>query len=366
MNMLLVKAPEKYMSEPDVLQKAGYYIAEYGKKPLIIGGNHALEVIGDTFFKSLEENSIDGSNVYIFTGYPSERQFKYYSDVAAEINADVIIGAGGGRVLDTAKAAGNIAGLPVVTIPTVAATCAAWAAVTIQYDDEGSFVQCRENKHSPHLVLADTKILMNAPVRYLFSGVVDTFAKYYETRPLQEKHPENLTADITLYASELALHRMDDGVFKALEDAKMGIYGQPARDVIDAIIYIAGLTGSLQEDYGHYSFAHPFYHCSTRLPDTRFRLHGEKVAYGIVTQLFLENKCEKDIIDTIRLFDKYQSAFTLDELGIADHKDEDITFLARDIKTEFPFVDWPVEAIEQALVKADALTRRYRQQTEDK
>ncbi len=359
--MVAVKAPEKYLNEPGIISKAGQYIAEYGRRPLIVGGRHALDAIGRTFFESLAKYGIDGSNVYEFKGYPSERQFQSYAELAAELKADVIIGAGGGRVLDTVKATGDITGLPVVTVPTVAATCAAWAAVTIQYDDEGAFVGGRENRYSANLVLADTKILMNAPVRYLFSGVVDTFAKYYETRPLQEKYPENLTADITLYASDLAMQRMDAGVWKALEEAKDGIYGQSAKDVIDSIIYIAGLTGSLQEDYGHYSFAHPFYHSSTRLPDTRIRLHGEKVAYGIVAQLFLEEKSEADILAAIRLFDKYEAAFTLGELGITTNKEADIVFLAKDIKNEFPFVDWSEDAIRMALNSADEWIKRYKQ-----
>lgn len=358
--MLTIKTPKRYINEPGILKRAGEYIAEYGRKPLILGGKTALETTGSVFLDSLAEHGISYRGVSTFQGYPSQRQFDHYAELAKQTGADSIIGVGGGRVLDTAKAAGDILGLPVITVPTVAATCAAWAAVTIQYDDEGAFVQMRNNRKSADLVLADTRILLNSPIRYLHSGVVDTFAKYYENRPLLEKHPESITALLTVQGSKLAYDLLEDNTKKALEEAKRDIYGDAARNVVDAIIYLAGYAGSFSEDYGHYSFAHPFYHCSTRLANTRHRLHGEKVAYGILAQLFLENKPEDEILAAIRLFDRYDAAFTLEDLGIQETLAEDIRFLGKDIPDTFGYAGWSAEEIEHALLQADQWVKDYR------
>lgn len=138
---MLVRTPRIYISEPDAVSTAGEQIAGIGKKPLILGGRTALRVVQDKLLKSLESKEIDTSILQEFTGFPSETQFTKYSELAVNAGADMVIGIGGGRALDTAKAVGDILGLPVVAIPTIAATCAAWAALTVQYDDEGAFVQ---------------------------------------------------------------------------------------------------------------------------------------------------------------------------------------------------------------------------------
>ncbi len=72
----------------------------------------------------------------LFSGHCSE------SDVAqlvAEAGDDraVVIGVGGGALLDTAKAVARRLGLPVVAIPTIAATCAAWTPLSVWYNDAG-------------------------------------------------------------------------------------------------------------------------------------------------------------------------------------------------------------------------------------
>lgn len=361
--MLTVKTPHTYLNEPGIIKGSGEHIKKIGKKPLIIAGKTAWEKVGDEFTTSLEAEGVDISNVHIFTGYPSQNQFDKYAEIARQTDADVVIGIGGGRVLDTAKAAADILGLYTVTVPTIAATCAAWAAVTIQYDDEGAYVGGRWNVRSPWLVIADPKVIFGAPVRYLYSGVVDTFAKLYETRPTLERYPDNITMQLAVYGSKIAFEKLEENVENAVLESQKGIYKKAAKDTIDAIIYLAGFAGSFQEELTHYGFAHPFYHVSTRLANTRIKLHGEKVAYGIVAQLFLENKSEEEIAQTIRLFDKYNAAFSLEDIGIKDNIQADIDFIARDVKEAFSYVTFDEEAIKAALVGADRLTRKVREES---
>ncbi len=362
--MLTVKTPHIYLNEPGIIKRAGEYVEKVGRRPLIIAGKTAFEKVKDGFIPSLVKAGVDSENICIFTGYPSQNQFDKYAEIAKRIDADVIIGIGGGRVIDTAKAAADILGLYVITVPTIAATCAAWAAVTIQYDDEGAYVGGRWNLRSPWLVIADSEIIFSAPVRYLYSGVVDTFAKLYETKPTLEKYPENITMQLAVYGSKIAYDRLEANVEKAVRESEKGIYGNAAKDTIDAIIYLAGFAGSFQEGLTHYGFAHPFYHVSTRLPNTRIKLHGEKVAYGIVAQLFLEKKSEEEIAETIRLFDKYNAAFSLDEIGIRGNLSEDIDFIAKDVKEAFSYVTFDEESIKKALLDADRLTRQVRKGSE--
>lgn len=355
---MIIKTPKLYISGKDTIKQAGQYIKEYSRKPLIIGSEKSLDAAYEELKKSLEANGIASDNTDVFKGFPSENKFKFYLDRIDETGADAIIALGGGRVLDTAKAVADLADIPVITVPTIAATCAAWAGLTIQYDDEGSFVKARPLKKSPELVIADTRIIFSAPARYLFAGVVDTFAKYYEIRPTVEHYKNSLNLDIAFYSSRLAYEKLKKNVFKAIKDAENGIFEQHAKDVVDAIIYLAGFAGSFQSEDGYISFAHPFYHISARFPNTRHKLHGEKVAYGILAQLFLEKKELSEITDVVNTFDEYKNAFTLSDIGFDRENTDELKDLAYQAKTEFNNIIWNEDEIVNAILDADSLVKR--------
>ncbi len=356
--MHIIKTPYKYINEAGAIKKAGEYLAETGRKPLIIAGEKAGKAVEKELKKSLSDAGISTENYFTFKGYPSQNQFDYYANLAKEKNADFIIGIGGGRVIDTSKAAADIAGLSVVTVPTVCATCASWAALTIQYDDNGAYVKHRWNKKSPVIVLADPEVIFTAPQRYLFSGVVDTFAKFFEVRPTFDRHAGDTPTSISMFEAKLAYKNLEADTFKALEEAEKGVFGQAAENVIDAVIYLAGFTGSVKSRYGHYSFAHPFYHTSTQVLKSNVKLHGEKVAFGIVVQLILEGKSESEVLDAIKLFSKYSADFVLSDFNL---EDEDLRFLSTQIGTLFPYAVWKPEEIYAAFLRADELTKKFRQ-----
>ena len=356
-----IKNPKRYYSDPDILKNTGEYVKPYTNRPVIIGGERALASSLQEVEQSLSSTGINVCSVKTFTGFPSVRQFQMYAEEIKKQEADSVIVLGGGRAIDTAKAAGALANVPVIAIPTVAATCAAWAALVIQYDDEGSYVGRILVDDSPAVVIADTKVLLSTPRRYLFSGVVDTFAKYYEIRPVFEKDPSQIHMDIAYYASKIAFQKLEENTFKALDEAEKGVFGQPAKDVVDSIIYLAGFAGAFQTHTGGYCFAHPFYHISARFPSTRFRMHGEKVAFGILVQLVLEKKDKQYIYDTIELFDRYENAFTLEDIGLDPEDDAQLFSLSADIKKVFSYVYWEQEDIISAIKEADDLAKRYKE-----
>jgi len=218
----------------------------------------------------------------------------------------------------------------------------------------------RYNPVSPRLVLVDPAVILKAPQRFLYAGVVDTFAKYFESRPLMEAHPENTTLEISYHASVLALENLKKSTKQAEKEAVEGKFGQAARDVLDAIFYLAGFSGSFKTEYGSYSFAHPFYHCSTRIPSTRIKLHGEKVALGIVAQLFLEKKSKEEILDAVKLFDDYNCAFTLADMGIKEDVMAKLEFLRDDIPAAFPSALSGDSDVVKALLDTDKIVKEYR------
>lgn len=60
-------------------------------------------------------------------------------------------------------------------------------------------------------------------------------------------------------------------------------------DVVEANILLAGMVGGFGDEYGRTAGAHSIHDALTVLPDSHQQLHGNKVAYGILVQLMIEN-----------------------------------------------------------------------------
>lgn len=362
--MLVVRTPEKYISQPDIIGEAGINIKEYGSKAYIIGGNISFMAVGEKFYKSLDEHKISYTKTKL-EGYPTIKACEYHSKLAKDFQADMIIGIGGGRVLDVSKVVGNTLNIPVIAVPTVAATCAAWAACSIIYDEEGNFETVIFNKNTSKLILADTRIIATAPPRYMNAGIIDTFAKWYEIHPNERIASGNISFNIMDHTAKLAYEILEENGKRAVEEGKKGIVSDASVRTVDAIIYLAGLCGSFTEEVFYGGFAHPFYNESTKIPSTRKRLHGEKVALGLLIQLVLEGKPEEYLVEEIKKFAKYGLALTLEDIGIIENAQEDVETIAKGVANSLPsFLSFSSEnkavEIEAAIFKTDSLIRKVK------
>lgn len=329
--MVKVKAPKEYISEPDVLERAGDYIVKYGKKALIIGSQTSIEVTKDILLPSLTKAGIT-YEIHLFSGYPT---METASKIAASYpDSDVVIGLGGGRVIDTAKVVATKKEVPSITIPTIAATCASWAAVSILYNEDGEFSEAFFNTIGPSLILADTRILFEAPKRYLYAGVIDTYAKWYEIYPYEAIEGSSTFLQVMIDIAKRAHDTLTNVTPIAIEKEKKGEIGSEAIQTIDAIIFLAGLTGSLQTDTLYQGIAHPLYNVLSFVAETKHLLHGEKVGYGLLVQQVLEKKSDEEIKEVIALFHSFENAFTLKDLKIND-KPEKVSFIAQKIYQDY-------------------------------
>ncbi len=352
--MISVRTPKRYYSEEGALQIAGGAIAELGKHALIVGGRTALSLTLKELLPSLNAAGVS----YVTDTYGGEctsAAILAYTKLVGEIGADVIVGVGGGRILDIIKAAAEDSGISAVTIPTIPATCAAWSALSIIYDEQGRYIVPRPLKSAPELVLADLSILVAAPSRYLKSGIADTLVKWYENAPHAAGARGDISLSIALRIAGLALDLLQEQGIQAAKDARSGQVTAAFRETVDAIIILAGLTGSITQGNSHAAVAHAVHNSLTALQATHGSLHGEKVIFGLLVQFVLEGKPEQQIHELITLLLALDLPVTLGRLGISLDASAVAGVIARGVDIDPDTLSFAVDAklIEEAIIVAD-------------
>jgi glycerol dehydrogenase len=359
--MIRFLAPEVYDRAPGVLDGIATHVAALGGQAFVFGGETALDRALPAIAASLEAAGIR-FRTQRFHGQPTAALIE---SVGAEVEAlgdAVVIGVGGGKALDAAKGIAVRAKRPIVTVPTVAATCAAWAALSVVYTAEGVQDEVRWLPYGPARVLVDPDILAAAPKRYLAAGIADTVVKWWETTPNLVDRRDPLALRLQAVVSRFTLETID----RALDETDGGrtIEENPlARaDLIDAVVGLAGLCGSVKGDVFWGGVSHPFYAAATRIPDTRRHLHGEIVGVGHLVQWAFEGRPTAEIEAYVEKFRKLGLPVTLAEIGIVDDVEAKIAAIARDV------VPWLIgtvfddrakpEPVAAAIRLVDAIGRR--------
>ena len=277
--------PANYFSFPGAIDKLNeFYPDEVLARAFWIHGERALAA---THAYLPAAFSAPTARLAGFSAHCSENEIARLTAAAGD-DRTVVIGVGGGAVLDTAKVVARRLGLPLVAIPTIAATCAAWTPLSVWYNEAGQALRFEIFNDANHLVLVEPRILLAAPVEYLLAGIGDTLAKWYEAVVLSPQ-PETLSLTVRLglqTAQDIrdVLLNQSESALKAAHNATLN---QDFLDVVDAIIAGGGMVGGLGERYTRVAAAHAVHNGLTVLPQTAHFLHGTKVAYGILVQCAL-------------------------------------------------------------------------------
>ncbi len=311
--MLTFKSPEIYVNEPGALQRLGTLTRQYGHNAYVIGGETALKHVRTVLEASLEAEGVEVI-VEVNTGEVTLANIENYAVKLSAAPPDFIVGVGGGKVLDLVKAVGDRLNIPVVTVPTIAATCAAWSALTILHDDEGRADGALFLKASPRVVVADTAVLAKAPKRYLASGIGDTLAKWYEVALNLQEGAGGLDILLSLHPAKLALEIIERSGDEAYRQAETGIPAEAFKEVVDAIIVLTGLAGTVGGGEKRALVAHAIHDSLTHLKEAHVSLHGEKVGFCLIAQSLLEGR--ENIDELIRTLLRFDLPVTLEALGI--------------------------------------------------
>jgi glycerol-1-phosphate dehydrogenase [NAD(P)+] len=170
-----------------VLGSLGEVFQELGlKQPLIVTGHTTIGIAGSRAKEYLRDLGLCPELELC-----SEADFETVeriSEKAESMEADTIIGVGGGRTIDVAKLSAGKSGAFFVSVPTTAShdgIASNLASV------KGLGKPYSMNANPPIAVLADSQIISESPYRFTASGCGDVISKIVSVRDWRLAHEEN-------------------------------------------------------------------------------------------------------------------------------------------------------------------------------
>ncbi len=352
--------PATVLRGAGVSQQLGGICARLGSRVLVAGGHQALAAAQTLIIEQLRQSGVTLTAVEWSGEQCSVNQIERLCARVRETDSDVLLAVGGGKALDTGKAVAFQCGIPVVTLPTIAATCAAVTPLSVRYHDDGHFHDLHHLPVAPAAVVIDSALLARAPLRWLAAGLGDTLAKWYEFRAIDNGGNDSGFAASSRANSEICFRLIEQYGEEACCAVTAGQHNDALDQVLDAIFLFAGLT-SLMASGAHAAAAHALYEGFTVCDKTREFGHGLLVGFGNLCLLALEQRSDEELLAAIRLAQACAVPLTLAAI-CPDLSEEELTAIVRasvdapDMAT-MPFTVTE-QQVRQAIRRVEALAAR--------
>jgi glycerol dehydrogenase len=369
------RSPNFYIQGRGVLGFLGRLVRRFGGRALVLSDSDVWRVVGGVVERGLKSYGVD----YIYVVFNREcgwGEINRVAKIALENSVDMVIGVGGGKTLDTAKAAAIPNKLAAIMIPTIASTDAPTTALSVIYTEPypGEFLEVLFLPRNPDMVVVDTEVIAKAPPRFLAAGMGDASSHYWETRsilqgnkpnlipfdPMEKESPYLKPFDIGfLFASRVWDVLVRFGV-EAMDSVRVGAV-TPA---LELVVYANTLLSGLASENGGTALAHAVGNGLSVLEKKMkpMQYHGEMVAFGTLVEILAEETIE-EAKKYICWAHKIGLPTTLKELGIENPTEEDLQKVAEKSKSTLGFTRIPYDIDQERLVElikvADSIGRKF-------
>lgn len=360
----IIASPTRYIQGKGELKNLCKHAELLGTKLFILTSKSGRSRVEPSIAEGMKETSCT-AHYEVFNGECCDTEINRLKEIYLSSGCDLIVGIGGGKIHDTAKAIGYYTKTPVVIVPTIASTDAPCSALSVIYSDDGVFDRYLFLPASPNMVLVDTDVVSKAPLRLLVSGMGDALATYFEARACQRSNATNCVGGKTTLAA-MALARLcydtliSDGVKAALA-VENNVCTKAVENIIEANTYLSGIGF----ESGGLAGAHAIHNGLTALEETHSLYHGEKVAFGTLVQLVLENAPDEEIDEVVNFCMDVGLPTTLADLGVKEPDEKRLMEVATlaaapgDTLGNMPFEVTP-ETVYAAILAADAIGSYYK------
>lgn len=323
----IIGLPALYVQGEDILASLpARLVDDFGSARAIV----VCDPVVEHLFTCLASPESLTLQVLTFGGSCTRAEVDRLCRLAVAGTPDVIVGAGGGQALDTAKAVALALRLPLVIAPTAASSDAPTSRLIAIYDEAHKIVEVPLMRRNPEMIFVDTGVLVRAPRRLFIAGMGDAFTKRYEVADAARDpghanyfggRPPHLS---TVLASACHDTLLRDGV-AALHERDAGVVGPCFDRVVEASILYSGLAF----ESGGLSVAHGMLRGLTALPHTHASLHGELVSYGLLVQLHAFGWSEAEISQASTFLASVGLPTSRRHIGLADASEADLLRVAQ-------------------------------------
>jgi glycerol dehydrogenase len=354
--------PNKYIQKAGELSRLGEHAATLGRKAFLLADPFVLDQYGAVLKQSMEASGV-AYQLERFNGECSSGEIDRVTGLVRSLGADVVVGIGGGKTADTAKMAAIATRSRIVIVPTIASTDAPCSAIAVRYTDDGVYQESHFLGRNPDIVLVDSAVIVQAPVRFLISGIGDALSTWFEARSNLDSNSSNLVRPNMLPpAAGIAIARACHDVLmrdalSAKVAAEKGALTPAVENIIEANTLLSGLG---LENCG-VSAAHGIHDGLTVLDETHSFFHGEKVAFGVLCLLMLEGRPLAEIRETSLFCRSLGLPTRLADLKLASVTKADLervaaAALAEGSPTWKVAVPLSVPIVRDAIIATDAFT----------
>ena len=362
---LLFCSPGRYIQGAGAIKEIGGHAARLGSSALLVGGKTALSLTGSEIGASLTEKNVS-CHQECFCGTSSRTEVDRLVAIAVSKQVDIVIAVGGGAAIDAGKAVSHGLQRPVIVVPTTVATDAPCSALSVIYTDAGVFDHYLLLRRNPDCILVDTALIARSPVRFLVAGMGDALATYWESDTCARSGRANpLTGGGSQTLATRSLARLCyETLLASGVQAKLAVSLGVVTPAVEAIVEANTLLSGLSSENGGHAGGHSVHNGLTVLAATQGKLHGEKVAFGVLVQLVMEGRPEQAIREVQGFCHAVGLPLCLADLDLVAPTREEIRQVAEAsvVEEETIHATWfPVtpEKVEAAIWTADALGIRY-------
>lgn len=296
-----------YSIGEEVYNKIPEKCESYGTKIVAVGGHNAIAAAKEKILNACKSSKLKILDFIWYGGESSYENVETLMQNKTVKAADMIFAIGGGKATDTAKCLGVKAGKPVFAFPTIASNCSACTSVSIMYYPDGRFKEPFFFTAPPVHAFIDTEILVHSPSRYMWAGMGDTYAKYFESSLSSRGEELNHYTQMGVDVSRMCFEPILKYGKAAMDSNNAGEVSYEYEQVVLAIIVSTGiasifLTAEHIIDYNT-GLAHAIFYSLTTYPHIeKNHLHGEVVSYGVLNLLLVDK--DIDTFEKVYAFSK--------------------------------------------------------------